>query len=243
MRAARAKLSLAVFFMHLLYVDESGHADDPAQEHFILAGISVHEKRPFWLSSELDKIAAKFDPFHPESVELHGSPMLQGRGNWKSYPVPERIQAMIDALAALTCHKKNVVFGVVVKKDSISLRDPVAYAFEQLTNRFDRYLMRLDRKGDNQRGILLFDKSVHEASLQSLARDFRSVGHSWGVLRYQSEVPVFLDSKASRLIQLADLIAYALFRKWEKGDSRFYNVIRDSFDREGGVCHGLHVST
>jgi hypothetical protein len=56
-----------------------------------------------------------------------------------------------------------------------------------------------------------------------------------------AEVPLFLDSKASRLIQLADLVAYAVFRNYERTDSQFYDVIRDRFDREGGVIHGLHV--
>ena len=115
------------------------------------------------------------------------------------------------------------------------------YAFEQLASRFDRYLGRLHRAGNTQRGLILFDKSVHEASLQNLARDFRTVGHRWGVLRNLSEVPVFIDSRASRLIQLADLIAFAVFRNWEKSDSRFYDIIRDRFDSEGSVVHGLHV--
>ncbi len=50
-----------------------------------------------------------------------------------------------------------------------------------------------------------------------------------------------MDSRASRLIQLADLVAYAIARHYERGDSQFYNIIKDRFDREGGVVHGLHV--
>ena len=151
-------------------------------------------------------------------------------------------QAMLDALAALaSSHQGNRIFAVVVKKSAIAPEDPVLYTFEHLTSRFDHFLVRLFRGGDKQRGLILFDKSVHEKSLQSLARDFRTVGNSWGVLRNLSEVPVFLDSKASRLVQLADLVAYALFRKWEKNDSRFFDVIRDRFDNEGGVQHGLFV--
>ena len=42
------------------------------------------------------------------------------------------------------------------------------------------------------------------------------------VIPTYAEVPVFLDSKASRLIQLADLVAYALFRHHEHNDNRFY---------------------
>lgn len=55
-----------------------------------------------------------------------------------------------------------------------------------------------------------------------------------------SEVPLFLDSKASRLIQLADLVAYAMFRKYEHGDDDFYSIIQDRFDRVGGIQHGLY---
>ena len=51
---------------------------------------------------------------------------------------------------------------------------------------------------------------------------------------------MFVDSKASRLIQLADLIAYALFRHFEHGDSKYYQVIAHRFDAEGGVVHGLY---
>jgi Protein of unknown function (DUF3800) len=61
------------------------------------------------------------------------------------------------------------------------------------------------------------------------------------VIRNFSEVPLFLDSKASRLIQLADLVAYAIFRYFEKGDNRFFPIIEPRFDSEGGVRHGLHI--
>jgi len=73
-----------------------------------------------------------------------------------------------------------------------------------------------------------------------MATDFRTIGHQWGVLRNFSEVPLFLDSRASRLIQLADLLAYAIFRHYEQSDSRFYSIINNRFDSEGGVTHGLH---
>jgi len=48
----------------------------------------------------------------------------------------------------------------------------------------------------------------------------------------------YLDSRASRLIQLADLVAYAVFRHCDAGDSRFFDVIRRDFDAEGGIVHG-----
>jgi hypothetical protein len=117
----------------------------------------------------------------------------------------------------------------------------VEFAFEQLSSRFDHYLTRLHKAGDTQRGVILFDKSTYETTLQALATDFRTIGHKWGVIRNFAEVPLFLDSQASRLIQLADLIAYAIFRYYETGDDRFFSIIRNRFDSEGGINHGLYV--
>ena len=64
--------------MFLLYADESGTPGGSDQEHFILAGITVYERKAHWLSLELDKIAAQFYPEDPDALELHGSPMLAG---------------------------------------------------------------------------------------------------------------------------------------------------------------------
>lgn len=109
--------------------------------------------------------------------------------------------------------------------------------------RFDKFLRRLYTKhNDPQRGIMLFDKSSTERRIQTLARDFKHNGHTFGQTRNYAEVPVFLDSKASRLIQLADLVAFAIYRMYESGDSQFFDVIKDSFDSEGGVQHGLYIS-
>ncbi len=226
--------------MHLFYLDESGHPTDSNQEYFVLGGFSVFERQGYWFETELDKIAARFNPADPRSVELHGSPMLQGRGFWRGFPVKERIQAIVDSLSILVnSHPGNRAFGSVVKKSAISPKDPVEFCFEQIASRFDQYLWRLHMRKDTQRGIIILDKSTYENTLQGLATDFRSIGHSWGVIRNLAEVPLFLDSKASRLIQLADLIAFGIFRKFEKNDSRFFDLLAKKFDSDGSTTHGF----
>jgi len=154
----------------------------------------------------------------------------------------DREIAIKDALQVLkTSHPSNRLFASVINKASVSPHDSIKLAFEQLASRFDQYLMRLYRKNDTQRGIIIFDKTTYESTIQALATDFRTIGHSWGIIRNFSEVPLFLDSKASRLIQLADLVAYSIFRRYERGDERFYSIIESRFDSEGGVVHGLHL--
>lgn len=227
--------------MHLLYCDESGSVPDPNQEHLVLAGVSLFERQCFWISNEIDKIAARFNPADPNSVELHGNAMLAGRKYWRQFPKLDRIQAIKDTLALFALsHISNRIFVCVIKKTAASPQDPVELAFEQLASRFDHFLMRLHKSGDSQRGIIIFDKSTYESTIQNLATDFRTIGHTWGVLRNLSEVPLFLDSRASRLIQLADLVAYSVFRKYEKGDDQFFQIFEKRLDAEGKIVHGLY---
>jgi hypothetical protein len=231
--------------MHLLYIDESGSVADASQKYFVLAGVSVFERATHWIEQNLNGVAARFDAANPHSVELHGSPMFGGRDDWRKHPLPSRIRAIKDALtfglADQQRHSVNV-FAAVIEKQALSGLDPVEHAFECLTSRFDLFLKRLYTKHhDAQRGIMIFDKSSTEQRIQTLAREFKYTGHAFGKTKNYAEVPVFLDSRASRLIQLADLVSYSIFRKFERNDSQFFDLISDCFDSEGGVQHGLYV--
>lgn len=231
--------------MHLLYLDESGAVADASQRYFVLAGVAVFERRTHWVERKLDEVAGRFNPSQPSEIELHGSPMRGGRDEWRSHPLEMRIAAIKDALkfGVADFFPRGVrLFGAVVKKASLGGKDPVVEAFEQLSSRFDRFLKRQYLKHSQpERGLIIFDKSSTERRIQTLARDFKHSGHSWGRSQNYAEVPVFLDSRASRLIQLADLVAFALYRFHEHNDNAFYDVIKHCFDSEGGVEHGLYV--
>ncbi len=176
--------------MHLLYLDESGSAGDAGQKYFVLAGISLFERQGYWIANELDKIAEGINPADPTPIELHGSPIFGGKKAWRKYPKEQRYNLISDALRVLaSSHISNRVFACVVHKEKISPDDPVEYTFEQVASRFDRYLQRLHNGGDSQRGVMIFDKSTYETAIQGLAKDFRTIGHTWGVLRNLAEVP------------------------------------------------------
>jgi hypothetical protein len=155
------------------------------------------------------------------SLELHASPMRSGKNEWRKFKREERENAIVEALSV-----------GVAQQNRHNVR---------LYNRFDQFLRRLHLSGNTQRGIMIFDKTSIEPRIQTLAREFKTSGHPWGHNRNYAEVPLFLDSKASRLIQLADLIAFAIFRHFEHRDSKYFDVIRHCFDEDGGVVHGLHV--
>lgn len=230
--------------MHLLYLDESGHADDPKTKFFVLAGFSVFERTGHWLDSRLTPIAQRFDAAHPENIELHGSPMRAGRGYWHKVPRKEREQAITDVLSFLGAqHLQLKVFASVIEKSLLPADQILTKSFENVACQFDQYLANIyHARRQPQRGLVIFDKTSYEYKLQALSHVFKHKGHSTGKLRNFAEVPLFLDSKASRLIQMADMIAYSVFRHFESGDSRNYGQVEPHFYRYKGVNCGMTVT-
>jgi len=229
--------------VHLLYVDDSGSGSNANERYFVLAGVAVFERRLFHLISAVDDVVGTFRLGDPHEVELHGSPMYSGRKEpWHSIARPRREQMINQALATILDGQTALqLFAMVIDKRGASPRDPVEMAFEEISNRFNLFLQRLNTKrpNDQQKGLMIMDESRHEGALQTLARDFRVHGARWGHFRNLAEVPLFVDSNASRLVQLADLVARATWRKYEHQDGRFFDQLIPKFDADGGVIHGL----
>jgi hypothetical protein len=227
--------------MYLLYLDDSGSVGNRDDKHVILAGLAIHERRGHWLSKSLNELAQDLWPDSPHTLEFRGADMRSGKKHWRGLGKDQRASAYRHALALLAESPPDGVrlFGIAVHKAACSPEDPMEYAFEQITSRFDHFLGRLHKRGNTQRGLIILDKSSYETSLQGLAKDFAIDGHRWGNLHNIAEVPLFVDSTATRLIQFADLVAYALRRYYEAGDAELFDIIRTRFDSEGGVVHGL----
>lgn len=229
--------------MHILYIDDSGSEENANERYFVLGGLAVFERHLFHQISSVDNCIAGFNLGDHHDIELHASPMYAGRsspwGGVRSRPLREEM--ISKALATLQGHAGIRLFAVVIDKRHASPEDPVALAFEEICNRFNLFLTkRNDRTGETNKGLIVMDKSKHEGALQKLATSFRINGGRWGHFRNLAEVPMFVDSRASRMVQLADLIAWATFRKYEFSDGRFFDPIIPLFDAGGGVIHGLY---
>lgn len=226
--------------MYLLYLDDSGSVKNPNESHVFLAGLAVFEREPYWLSEKLDRIAQNLWPEDPHALEFHSTEIFSGKRHWRGLEKALRLDAFKEALSLLPATHRISLFGAAIHKASVSPEDPLEHAFEQICNRFDRYLARLHKKKqDTQRGLIVLDESAYETSLQALAREFRQNGHRWGQLRNLIEVPLFVNSKATRMIQFADMVAYAMRRYYVNGEATYFDIISELFDKDGGVVHGL----
>lgn len=232
--------------MYLLYVDGSGSVKNPNEKHFVLGGVSVFERQIFHLIKRMDEFAESLGLGSPEEIELHASVIARGGTKpWKGVPRKARLQIIEDALDIIRkSHWSISLFAIAVQKAHRAPSDPVEYAFEEICNRFNLQLRRIYHRAEKKeegknRGLVVMDKSSYESALQSLARTFRVQGTRWGGLRNLAEVPLFVDSQASRIIQIADLVAWAVWRRYEHQDTRYFDKIVSRFDSEGGVLHGL----
>lgn len=226
--------------MYILYLDDAGSVGSKAERYFVLAGIALFERQIGHLQKTLDALAAAQPLPEAESLEFHASEIAAGRGRWRALHSDQRKQVLPAALQAATRLRGNWrLFGCAIDKAAVSPRDPAEYAFEQMCSRFDQFLARQRNDRFEQKGLIVFDKSVRENRLQQLTHGFRQAGHSWGKLRHIVDVPFFVDSRATRAIQFADLVAYALWRRFERDDDTLFSIIRNGFDSDGGVVHGL----
>ncbi|MCC6368956.1 MAG: DUF3800 domain-containing protein [Bryobacterales bacterium] len=226
--------------MYLLYLDDAGSPGNPAEEYFVLGGVCVYEAQVDWFSRELDKLATPYDK-NPEDVEFHASTIFSRRADpWKSLTIDDA-RGVLKAVLKVTENSYDTMrlFACAIHKHSYPSTDPVEMAFEDLCQRFDYFLMRRRQQGDQQRGMIILDKTTRETSLQRLSREFRKVGTRWGSLKNIADTPFFVDSKASRLIQLADHVAYSVFRRYNSGDAQYMDIIANRFDEADGVIHGL----
>ena len=225
--------------IYLLYLDASGSVKNASDRHIVLAGIAVFERQPHWFSEKRDAIAQRVWPESPLNLEFRGTDLMGGKKPWRGIGKSDREAAYAEAMEISGRSQQIHIFGAAIHKAAVSPQDPMEFAFEQICNRFDRFLGRLHAKGNTQRGLIILDKSSDETSRQRLATDFKTIGHRWGQLYNLSDVPLFVDSKAARMIQYADLVAHAMRRYFERGVSLLFDKFSPRIDRVGGVLQGL----
>lgn len=227
--------------MQLLYIDESGGAQhDDDQQHYVLGAVSVFEKRPYFLNQELDALCRELFPQSP-SVELHASAIFNGNGEpWASLLRQNRID-ILKRVYKYIAEQNICLFGVAMHKASFKTINPIQRTCEELSGHFDAYLTRLevDQGRDKQLGLMIFDESNHARTLHALLSQYRTTGARFGRVKHIAEVPMFADSKLTRVLQIADFVAYAIFRRYERGDSSFLDLIIHKFDEAQGRLHGL----
>ena len=202
--------------MYLLYIDGSGSVKNPNEEYFILGGVSVFERQIFHLIKRMDEFVESLDfgLLEDEDIELHASTIASGREKpWKgNVQKARRFQIIEDALE-------------IVKSDH---KERSAWNMRDVQPPFSYSASITELRGRNRPW-----KSNYESALQS-ARTFR-VRHAVG----RTPRGGSSESLTASFSNFADLVAWAVWRRYEFQDTRYFDKIVSRFDTEGGEFHGL----
>jgi hypothetical protein len=207
----------------------------------------MHEGQWRGLTRQLDEIQAANFPTAGAFLEFHASEMRTGSRSFRGLPRPSRNSA-IQAVYDLIAHAKGLtLFAAVVNKPAFVAKyegrvDAYRGAFEGLSTMFNFFLERKQRQAERVgRGIVVFDEARPSLSreIRRLLAEFQAGGTRWAALRCIIETAFFFDSRSSRLMQIADFAAYAVYRWYEHGDNSYLKLINSKFDRQGSKLHGL----
>lgn len=227
--------------MHILYLDDSGSVSNANEDYVVLAGISLFETQAYHMSNDLERIAESIDPQNPSQIEFHASEMYGRRTAPWNTMTRDEVKIKMKQVYKVIADSSNstYVFACAVHKPSFPEADAMHLAFEDICQRFNNYLGRMNSEGEKQKGLIILDESSYETTLQDLTKNFRKIGTQWGTIKHLADIPFFVNSKASRIIQLADHIAYSIFRRYNAGDSQYFDMIAHKIFMNDGVVHGL----
>jgi len=218
--------------MHLLYLDESG---TDANNHFVLAGLSVFEHDSYFTSRDLDLLQSKFFSDIDDPIEFHAT-KIRARND----PPWDRLTAiqsheLLDSGYRVIVRNKSVLFGIAIERASLRPEDgdEYSFAFESIVRRFDGFLARTYKKtGERQKGLVIVADSSYRQRIETLANELLRSGTRWGELFNQVEIPLFTRARNSRLLQAADFCANAVLGRYEGGFARQFDTLLPSFDRD-----------
>jgi hypothetical protein len=260
----RAPLLYSRGGMYLLFADESGtHGGSHA---FVLGGVAIHEDDAAKLQTELDQLVIRHlgkAPLNLEEYELHASelrnakkPKMAGPTNqstsvWAFEERAMRLGLLDAAYEVVTDFIPSnsqcppAFFGVVLDRDfhpDWTVQEREQFAYEVLLNKFDVMLKRLRiDEGLPNKGLVIHDRRlVAERDIQSWTAGWRLAAGKVGQVRNLADVPLFADSRASRLLQVADLVAYSLYRRYDpdRHETKHFNILWRKFEEGSRELHG-----
>ena len=234
--------------MYIIYLDESGDSNawsSSSQNNFVIGGIAIHEGQIRRLSEALDEIQPRFFPEISMPLKFHAVDIFgKGKDRFRSDLTENQRQQMMNDIydvIANVAYPNAVLFATAIDISSVKSPDQALKdTFEDIVQRVNTFLVRLNRAGNPQKGMLIIDRNQSaERKYRTLISEFRQSGTQYGYLGNIVDIPYFSQSEDTRLLQLADFCAYAVFRYYERDDDQFLNKIIHRFDRRSRDFQGV----
>lgn len=214
--------------MYLLYLDESG---DPyswqSQKCYVIGGVAIYEGQIHGIGAQLDSVQSKYFPGIQISIAFHATDVRHGKGHFQGIPpnIREQILQDVYALIGNATFPSLIVFATAI--DISAVTSPTQARrdiFEDVCEKFNGFLVHQYRSGHPAKGLLIIDQN-REAEYRELVSDFKNQGTTHGYLGNVVDIPYFAKCHQTRMLQLADFVANAVFEYHEHNDDTYLKII------------------
>ncbi len=238
--------------MQILFLDESGTPppNDNGVPYFVLGGVIIPDAVWRSLRNALDQTKAKYG-IVGEIKWRYFAPNNDDQDNTLLHlDIPARNSFREDVYSLLTARRSIKALAVVSSvracyaQPSINNDDDLYhFTYKPITERFQYYLQDLEREsGQDMSGMIVCDHRGPRDDKRLQAMHQRLLNQNSD--KYSSypnliEGLFIAPSHWSVGIQLADMVAGAVYRKFVANDSRFYDQIESAFRKSpGGKVEG-----
>ena len=242
--------------MQFLFVDESGTAPPPSKvrdAHFVIAGISIPDGA--WASLRDGVFGMKIRrQLVGELKWRYFAPTNTDPKNPMRHMLPdERDEIRREVYSIITAHKSVKVIACVAHIESAYKLPHVQDAddlyhntYKPVSERFQYHLQDLTQQvGRKENGIIVADhRGARQDERLREAHERLIRPGTIKTSRYENliESLFFLPSDLSVGVQLADLAAGAIWRKFEKADDRWYELLEPALRKNSrGEANGFGV--
>jgi hypothetical protein len=224
--------------MFLSYIDASGRPYGD-EENFVLATIISNEEDWQKIDNGVKLIKLKHFPSLPdEDIEFHAKDMVNHKGLFKQLPW-NYIYSIIDDIFDLISQTdiELRIIGVLIDKKRLRRSiDIEIWAYRLLFERINKFLERkntllMSKQHPPQYCIMIMD-SEGETKDRKLRKRLLTIlrhGTLYSQLQYLIEDPLFTDSKWRNLLQLVDVVAYCIRKKYRANTTSFQTQKWESF--------------
>jgi len=207
----------------LIFVDESGNPNPADQSPYsVLAAIALQEECSRDFSREIFNLKRMFKGINdPIEWEIHARDLLSGRF------IPPTTREFMKEIFSLCRMYKIVTFASIMKRPTQKILIPeenphIHDLYKYLMRRVDAYV---NESFPEQTAIFLFD-SKDKKSNERLARRFTSFlykSKKGQEYHHILDTPFFVDSRMTPGIQIVDLFAYIINRRFQKKNYAIFN--------------------
>lgn len=241
--------------MHLFFLDESGTIVPQRKNHskyFVIGGVVIPEIHWHEIYKKLRDIKKQYE-ITSEIKWRYFSPNNQDDENGMKHLSFEQKNEVRDTLYdIITSYKSIKIMSTITNIDEAyklpyinSQDDLYWYSYKQVVERFQYYLQDISREsGADFNGLVIIDNrlSCDDDRLRNLHHKLMIVDKdNYSRFNNLIEGLFIAPSHLSVGVQFADIIAGAIFRKYEKDDSRYFDRIKKSIRNRNGNIMGFGI--